>query len=591
MAGALEQMDGVPKPGEEVAGKYRVQHLVASGGMGVVMAAWHDALRRQVAIKFLRPHAMDQTGVARFLREARMVAMLRSEHVTRIYDVGTTDQGAPFIVMELLEGMDLTQLLRTTGPPPLVEAVDYILQACAGLAEAHRDGIVHRDIKPRNLFLTTQSDGSQLVKILDFGICKPLAFSETDQQSLTTTEGFLGTPAYMSPEHLRDSSKVDHRTDIWSLGVVLQQLISGRRPFEGETASAVIAKIVADEPLPITAYCADAPAGLVAVLRRCLQKDRQLRYRDVAELAADLQPLAGERCVASAGRVARVLSVARRPAAKSNTPDARPRVAERSAPPVPSPSSSAGQPSATTPLEGASAIPADWATQRTASSAAIGDATTQAQAPPSRTGETTTWPAGVPTNTGDGPAPSSAAPGSWRSDEQSPGTMGSPRRIWALALAALLLGGAVALVTLGPFARWRSGADRGDPAWRGSAATARIPDPSATADETDVVAIALQLEPADATVTVDGVETAENPIVLKRSDRAHELVVSAPGYTSVTRSVTAKRSHELLIALERATIVPGGRVPVSGTSTAVRTSRPGSKDGEAPWIGPVDKTW
>jgi len=197
---------GVPPPGTVVADKYRIERVVGVGGMGAVVLAHHLRLEEPIAIKFLLPaFAQDGEAVARFLREARSAAKIHSEHVGRVFDVDVLpDTGAPYIVMEYLEGLDLAALLQRDGPLAVQRAVDLVLQCCEALAVAHACGIVHRDLKPSNLFLSARADGSPCIKVLDFGIAK-IVRREAPVVDLTRTEAILGTPAYMSPEQLRDS--------------------------------------------------------------------------------------------------------------------------------------------------------------------------------------------------------------------------------------------------------------------------------------------------------------------------------------------------------------------------------------------------
>ena len=216
------------KLGEMLAGKYRVERVLGAGGMGVVVLARHVQLDQLVALKFLLAQSLTNPKVvARFEREARAVVKLKSEHVARVLDVGTMEAGAPYIVMEYLEGEDLSQTVERRGPLPVAEAVDYLLQACEALAEAHGMGIVHRDLKPGNLFLTRRVDGKSLVKVLDFGISKLEGGRE--DLALTQPAEVVGSPKYMSPEQLRASRLADARSDIWSLGVILYELITDRK--------------------------------------------------------------------------------------------------------------------------------------------------------------------------------------------------------------------------------------------------------------------------------------------------------------------------------------------------------------------------
>jgi serine/threonine-protein kinase len=288
--------------GELIAGKYRVERLLGAGGMGLVFAATHEALHERRAIKLLQPKGGDRAELCeRFLREAQTAARLRSEHVARVHDVGTLDGGVPYMVMEYVEGTDLSTFLRRRGPLPVDEAVLYALQACEALAEAHRLGIVHRDIKPANLFVTRSTDGSPSIKVLDFGIAKTAS-------RLTDVGVVLGTPRYMPPEQLRATRDVDARADLWALGIVLYEMLAGRTPFQG-TTSELYEAIFERDPAPPSAHRAGLPDGLDAVVLRCLEKHRERRYPHVAALAEALAPFAGEPARALAARVQRVLGV------------------------------------------------------------------------------------------------------------------------------------------------------------------------------------------------------------------------------------------------------------------------------------------
>jgi eukaryotic-like serine/threonine-protein kinase len=288
--------------GAVLAGKYRVDRVLGQGGMGIVVQAVHLQLGQPVAMKFLLPEVLTNAQVVeRFLREAQAAVRLRSEHVARVIDVGTLASGTPYMVLEYLDGTDLSQFPRqqlTAGV-----TVDLMLQACEALADAHALGIVHRDIKPANFFVTRRSDGSLLLKILDFGISKT---GPANDSNLTGTQMVMGTPAYMSPEQMRSSRNVDHRSDIWSLGVVLYELLQGTPPFEAETFSSMIIK-VATEPLPpMTAHL---PTGLPEVVYRCLDKDVTRRFQNVAELAHALARYAQSsvQAAVSVERTSRVL--------------------------------------------------------------------------------------------------------------------------------------------------------------------------------------------------------------------------------------------------------------------------------------------
>ncbi|HTA88434.1 MAG TPA: protein kinase [Polyangiaceae bacterium] len=300
-------MSQVVQVGQVLAGKYRVEQVLGQGGMGVVVAAMHLQLGQLVALKFLLPHMCEHgEAVVRFSREARAAVQIQSEHVARVTDVGTLESGAPYMVMEYLKGSDLGDVLRLRGPLPIPEAVGFLLQACEAIAEAHALGIVHRDLKPANMFLTQRRDGSPLVKVLDFGISK--ALQETaGGVSVTSTTAVMGSPLYMSPEQVRSSKTVDARSDVWALGVILQELLTGAPTYEAETASALMAMIAADPPTPLRVRRPDAPAPLELAILRCLEKDRERRMPNVAEFARSIAPFAAPEARASVERIARVL--------------------------------------------------------------------------------------------------------------------------------------------------------------------------------------------------------------------------------------------------------------------------------------------
>ena len=272
--------------GEVIAGKYRVDRVLGVGGMAVVVAAYHVELHEQVALKFLLPFALtSREAVERFVREARASVRIKSEHVARVIDVGKLDDGAPYIVMEYLDGSDLASVLVERGPLPVEQAVDVVLQTCEALAEAHTLGIVHRDLKPANLFSLKRAHGQHLIKVLDFGISKAIADTA---MSVTRSGAIIGTPAYMSPEQIHSSGGVDMRTDIWSLGVILYELLTGKTPFTGDTIPELAMRITYEPPAEIRAD-RDIPDGIAQVITRCLDKDRDERFQTVGELALALK--------------------------------------------------------------------------------------------------------------------------------------------------------------------------------------------------------------------------------------------------------------------------------------------------------------
>ena len=295
----METMSDSPsspvKEGDLLAGKYRVERVLGVGGMGVVVAARHEQLEQHVAIKFVRDEALgDHEAVSRFLREARAAAKLRSEHAAKVLDVGTLESGAPYMVMEYLEGSDLAVVLDERGTLPVELAAEYLVQACEAVAEAHAAGIVHRDLKPQNLFLARTVGGGSRVKVLDFGVSKTLAGDGPASigAGLTQTRSMLGSPLYMSPEQMRSSRDVDARSDVWALGVVLFQLLTGEWPFEAEAMPELVLKVVTDPPRSLAAIRPEVPQGLVEVVERCLKKPPAERYANAAELAQALEPFA-----------------------------------------------------------------------------------------------------------------------------------------------------------------------------------------------------------------------------------------------------------------------------------------------------------
>ncbi len=276
-------------PGDVIAGKYRVERVLGAGGMGVVVEARHLQLYTKVAIKFLLPTNLEKRdAMARFAREARAAARLKSEHVARVLDVGTLESGAPYMVMEYLVGSELSTWLRQRGALPVEDAVEILLQIAEALAEAHASGIVHRDLKPTNLFIVERRDGGAHVKVLDFGISK-MAEEGVDA---TQTATILGSPLYMSPEQMRSAKAVDPRSDIWSLGVIFFEMLTGERPFEGDTLTELILKVTSEVPRPVRRLRPELPAAVAAVISRCLEKDRRNRFQSVTELAVALEPFA-----------------------------------------------------------------------------------------------------------------------------------------------------------------------------------------------------------------------------------------------------------------------------------------------------------
>jgi serine/threonine-protein kinase len=285
----LDDDTKLPRAGALLAGKYRIEKPLREGGMGAILVARHEVLNQNVAVKvLLADAARDEASVARFLREAQSAARIQSHHVARVMDAGTLDNGSPFLVMELLDGCDLGELLKLSGPLPVDEVVDYTIQALEGVAQAHACGIVHRDLKPANLYLALRPDGTNVIKILDFGISKTTG--EGEKVKTLTGKAVLGSPAYMSPEQVRNPRTVDGRSDLFSLGVAMYELLTGEIPFDGDGVGEILAAVLERDPIPLRKKRPDVPPALEKVILRCLEKSRDKRYANAAELARALAP-------------------------------------------------------------------------------------------------------------------------------------------------------------------------------------------------------------------------------------------------------------------------------------------------------------
>lgn len=292
------------KPGDVLGGKYKVERVLGAGGMGVVVAAKHVDLGQLVALKFMLKDAMaDPAQAERFLREAKSAVQLKSVHTARVLDVGRLKNDEPFMVMEYLDGRDLDEELQARGPLPPHVAVDYVLQASEAIAEAHSLGMIHRDVKLKNLFLTSTVDGRPLVKVLDFGLAKTLG--PHGDVSLTATNSVFGSPQYMSPEQMRSAKDVDARSDIWSIGVCLYELLTGRVPFDAQGIAEICAMVLKDPVTPPSQLVQGLPRDLEEVVLRCLEKEPSRRFQSIAELAVALQTYAPDE--ASARRILHVM--------------------------------------------------------------------------------------------------------------------------------------------------------------------------------------------------------------------------------------------------------------------------------------------
>ncbi len=318
-----DELARLPRIGDVVASKYRITEMIGQGGMGVVFAGTHEALHQSVAIKFLRPsHAKDGESLKRFLNEARAAASLRNARAARVFDIDSTPEGVPFIVMERLEGDNIDRVLELRGAFAVGAAVDCVLQVCEALAEAHAAGLVHRDLKPSNLFLLAEPGGVLSIKVLDFGISKAIAGQlGVTETSLTGPNTILGSPQYMAPEQVM-SKPVDPRTDIWALGAILFELLTLRSPFVADSVPHLYAMIVSSPPVPLRTLMPKAPAKLETAILRCLEKSPANRPQHVGDLAILLAPFASKDGATSVARIRAALDKA--PAVARSTPSAAP---------------------------------------------------------------------------------------------------------------------------------------------------------------------------------------------------------------------------------------------------------------------------
>ena len=294
------------KPGRMIAGKFRVEKELGRGGFGVVVQARNLTIDQVVAIKVLTPSEESAwtEDAARFKREAQATAALRSEHVVRILDVDFLEDGSPYMVMEYLEGETLHHTIHTRGPLAVEEAVDHVIQVLAALGEAHGAGIVHRDLKPANVLVTRGAGGTMVAKVLDFGVSKVGAYSglgtaSASAQPITKTGAVIGTVAYMAPEQMLDAKRVDGRVDIFSVGIILYELLTKQTPFGPPSDPTIVSTMLTKPPIPLATFRPELPPKLMRVVMRCLEKDPERRPPTPAATAAALAPFASIRARAA----------------------------------------------------------------------------------------------------------------------------------------------------------------------------------------------------------------------------------------------------------------------------------------------------
>jgi serine/threonine-protein kinase len=501
-------------PGSVIAGKYRVERTIAEGGMGYVVAATHLSLDQPVALKFLRGDvANGLEPLARFTREAKAAAQLRSEYVARVLDAGATEDGTPYIAMEYLEGESLARVLQQKGPMEVANAVEYVIQACEALAEAHARGIVHRDIKPYNLYLVERAPGRRSIKVLDFGISK-FAFSDPGN---IVTGAIIGSPCYMSPEQLRSSASVDHRTDIWSLGVTLHELLVGVAPFDASlTLPEIVTAILDSSPPRLDEVRRGVPSELASVVQRCLAKDREVRFASAGDLAMSLLPFAPPRA-----RVAAEQALSLRPVF----------------------------PVRSAPAEGASAP------EREAKGGAAREVAAAQRVETPVPDRETTGPQATPVAVTI-PPPRPPIP-------SDPDIAPTPLAARAWVIATLVAAaGVVAFVAVSLAGREEkpagapsalSSLSAAVPEATGSAPRVELsPIPTASAPVSDRVELTVRAEPSQARILVDG-EQVENPFhgSYPRANPTHHIVARAWGYETKSEDVHLTSDMIISIALDR----------------------------------------
>jgi eukaryotic-like serine/threonine-protein kinase len=310
--------------GDIVAERYQVEAVIGAGGMGIVYEAKHLGLGTKVALKVIRPDIAQNSSLwKRFAREARALGALHNKHVVRVHDAGTLPSGLRYLVMELLAGTDLRRLLQDGGPMPVARAVDYVLQVCSALGDAHRLHIIHRDIKPENIFLAKFRACEPTIKLLDFGVARFL----DDGGQLTMPGAGVGSPRYLSPEQVQTPNAIDQRSDLWGVGLLLYELLTGLSPFAGMNTAQVCLAICKGPIPPVDALRPELPPGLVRVIHRCLEIDPNRRFASADELSAALEPFSSRHLPEEGGGGSGGAKSGRRPRGGSAAPSRRGKIA------------------------------------------------------------------------------------------------------------------------------------------------------------------------------------------------------------------------------------------------------------------------
>ena len=512
-----------PLVGQVIAGKFRVNRVLAEGGMGFVVAATHLHLDQPVAVKLPRGEIIaNSEALARFTREAKAAAQLKSEYVARVLDAGVSADG-PYMVMEYLEGHSLARLLELQGRLDLESAAEYAIQVCEGLAEAHARGIVHRDVKPDNLFLVERSPGWQIVKLLDFGISK-ISFAEKGNLK---TSIIMGSPCYMSPEQLRSTATVDHRTDLWSLGATLYELLAGVGPFDGSQPLADLFVSILERPAQaLRELRPEVPEALAAIVARCLEKNRDARFQSAGEVAMELLPFAPPRARVAAERAASMPDILRRSRAG----------AERTALAVVDAPASEGDGSESLVDDGWDSV--SGPSREVSREVTLDESSPQippvandpvAQEPPSEPrAQQTSAPAVT------APPPSvrrSFAASAWRSS-----VLGLPSTTIATGGAAVLLAAALLLRSHAPSA---PNVPAAMTATGVAASLAPAPDGQRAAGAQATSELFVRASPASAKLTIDGVPVSGNPFHARfPKNEVHVVGVAATGYDAKSEPVS-----------------------------------------------------